>query len=170
MPDSVSALIERAATLREKLARAKHEYYVLDQPELTDSEYDRLFRELEDIEKKHPQLRTPDSPTNRVGAPVQSAFQPHRHLVRMISLDNAFEDDELRAFEQSIERIVGDAVHREGYTAELKIDGAAVSLTYRDGVLTTGATRGDGTEGEDVTINIRTIRGIPLRLMGSKHP
>lgn len=160
----------RAAELRDLLARAQYEYYVLDQPALADSEYDRLFRELQAIEEQYPALRTEDSPTQRVGAPVQSAFQPHRHLVRMMSLDNAFDQSELEAWEQSIERVVGDAVHKSGYTVELKIDGAAVALTYRDGVLITATTRGDGTEGEDVTRNVRTIRGVPLRLHGDNHP
>lgn len=165
-----SATTLRAAELRDVLARAQYEYYVLDQPVLADSEYDRLFRELQAIEEQYPALRTEDSPTQRVGAPVQSAFQPHRHLVRMMSLDNAFDQAELDAFEQSIERVVGDAVHKHGYTVELKIDGAAVALTYREGVLVTATTRGDGTEGEDVTRNVRTIRGVPLRLHGSNHP
>ena len=160
----------RAAELREVLMRAQHEYYVLDRPAMSDLEYDRLFDELQAIETAHPPLRTADSPTLRVGAPVQSAFQTHRHLVRMLSLDNAFADEELRAFEQSIVRIVGDSILRSGYTAELKIDGAAVALTYRDSVLVTAATRGDGTQGEDVTVNIRTINGIPLRLRGGDHP
>lgn len=160
----------RAAELRDLLAHAQHEYYVLDRPSTSDAEYDRLFRELQAIEEAFPALRTADSPTQRVGAPVQSAFQTHRHLVRMMSLDNAFADEELQAFETSLMRIVGDGVLVGGYTAELKIDGAAVSLTYRDGLLTTGATRGDGTTGEDVTINIRTIAGIPLRLRGTGHP
>lgn len=165
-----SATASRAAELRDELARAQHEYYVLDRPALSDQEYDRLFRELQAIEREYPSLRTEDSPTLRVGAPVQSAFQPHRHLVRMLSLDNAFDQPELEAWEQSIERVVGDAIHRSGYTVELKIDGAAVALTYRHGVLVTAATRGDGTEGEDVTLNIRTIRGVPLRLRGEGHP
>lgn len=165
-----SPIEQRAADLREQLTRAQHEYYVLDRPALSDAEYDRLFRELQAIEQAHPALRTEDSPTLRVGAPVQSAFQTHRHLVRMLSLDNAFDDTELLAFEQSIERVVGAAVHKSGYTVELKIDGAAIALTYRDGVLVTGTTRGDGTEGEDVTVNIRTIRGVPLRLLGDGHP
>lgn len=160
----------RAAELRETLARAQYEYYVLDRPGLSDQEYDRLFRELQTIEEQYPTLRTEDSPTQRVGAPVQSAFQPHRHLVRMLSLDNAFDQAELQAWEQSIERVVGDAVHTSGYTVELKIDGAAIALTYRHGVLVTATTRGDGTEGEDVTANVRTIRGVPLRLLGSGHP
>lgn len=159
-----------AAELRERLARAQHEYYVLDQPSLADQEYDRLFRELQSLEEQYPGLQTEDSPTRRVGAPVQSAFQPHRHLVRMLSLDNAFDQGELEAFEQAIERVVGSAIHRSGYTVELKIDGAAVALSYRDGVLERAATRGDGTEGEDITANVRTIRGVPLRLLGDGHP
>lgn len=161
---------KRAAELREQLGRAQYEYYVLDHPTLSDTEYDHLFRELQALETAHPELCTPDSPTQRVGAPVQSAFGSHRHLVRMLSLDNAFDDDELRAFEQSIERIVGDHVRRSGYTVELKIDGAAIALTYEDGMLVTAATRGDGTVGENVTVNIRTVKAIPLRLLGSQHP
>ncbi|WP_373063948.1 NAD-dependent DNA ligase LigA [Gemmatimonas sp.] len=165
-----SPTAQRAAELRELLTRAQHEYYVLDRPALSDAEYDRLFRGLQAIEQEYPTLRTEDSPTLRVGAPVQSAFQSHRHLVRMLSLDNAFDHAELLAFEQSIERVVGASVHKGGYTVELKIDGAAIALTYRDGVLVTGTTRGDGTDGEDVTVNIRTIRGVPLRLLGDGHP
>ncbi|MBY0491525.1 MAG: NAD-dependent DNA ligase LigA [Gemmatimonadaceae bacterium] len=170
MPTPTAAQMQRAAELRETLARAQYEYYVLDQPTLDDQAYDRLFRELQGLEEQYPTLRTEDSPTLRVGAPVQSAFHTHRHLVRMLSLDNAFDQGELEAFEQSIERVVGDAVHKSGYTVELKIDGAAVALTYRDGVLVTAATRGDGTEGEDITANVRTIKGVPLRLRGSDHP
>lgn len=161
---------QRAAALRDTLARAQYEYYVLDAPALSDEDYDRLFRELQAIEEVYPTLRSEDSPTQRVGAPVQSAFRSHRHLVRMLSLDNAFDQGELVAFEQSLVRIVGDAVHRSGYTVELKIDGAAVALTYRDAVLVTATTRGDGTEGEDVTLNVRTIRGVPLRLRGDDVP
>ncbi len=164
------SIAQRAETLRLQLSRAQYEYYVLDAPVLSDAEYDRLFRELQDLEHQYPTLRTEDSPTQRVGAPVASSLASHRHLVRMMSLDNAFNDDELRDFEKSIERVVGDAVHKSGYTVELKIDGAAVALTYRDGVLVTAATRGDGTEGEDVTANVRTIGGVPLRLLGEGHP
>src|SRR5690606_32463590 len=97
-------------------------------------------------------------------------FDTWRHLVRMMSLENAFDDDELRKFGQTVQREVGDAVHTSGYTAELKIDGAAIAITYRDGLLVTAATRGDGTEGENVTANVRTIRGVPLRLHGEGHP
>ena len=160
----------RAAELRDALSRALHEYYVLDQPSLSDAEYDRLFRELQALETDDPSLLRADSPTQRVGAPVQSSFESHQHLVRMLSLDNAFDDDELVAFEQSVERIVGSALKKSGYTVELKIDGSAVALTYEDGVLTVGTTRGDGTQGENVTANIRTIKGIPLKLFGKDHP
>jgi DNA ligase (NAD+) len=170
MPTPSPVEIARAAALREELTRAQHEYYVLDRPTLDDAEYDRRFRELQQLEQSYPALLTADSPTLRVGAPVQSAFASHRHLVRMLSLDNAFDQGELEAFEQAIVRVVGDAIHRRGYTVELKIDGAAVALTYRSGVLETAATRGDGTEGEDITANARTIKGIPLRLQGTGHP
>lgn len=162
--------MQRAAALRQQLGHAQIAYYVLDQPTLSDVEYDRLFRELQGLEEQYPSLRAEDSPTLRVGAAVQSAFQPHRHLVRMLSLDNAFDQAELEAFEQSIERVVGGAIHRSGYTVELKIDGAAVALTYANGVLVTATTRGDGTEGEDITRNAQTIKSIPLRLRGADHP
>ena len=162
--------VKRAAELRELLGRAQYEYYVLDRPALSDTEYDRLFRELQALETANPALRTPDSPTQRVGAPIQSGFTSHRHLVRMLSLDNAMDDSELQDFEQSIVRVVGEDVHKQGYTAELKIDGAAIALTYQHGVLVTGVTRGDGTNGEDVTVNIRTVKSIPLRLRGKNHP
>jgi len=154
----------RAESLREILNRASHEYYVLDKPKLSDAEYDRLFRELQQIETAHPELRSADSPTRRVGAEVQSALVKHTHAVPMLSLANAFDDDELRAWEDRLIRIAGDDIARAGYSAELKIDGAAVSLTYEDGVLVVGATRGNGTIGEDVTANIRTVRDVPLRL------
>ncbi|HYD55075.1 MAG TPA: NAD-dependent DNA ligase LigA, partial [Gemmatimonadaceae bacterium] len=163
-------LSARAAALRERLDRANHEYYVLDRPELSDREYDLLFRELRALEEAHPELRTPDSPTQRVGAEPATALAKHTHLVPMLSLGNAFSDDELTAWEERAIRIVGDEVRRCGYTAELKIDGAAVSLTYRDGVLAVGTTRGNGIVGEAVTANLRTIREIPLRLRGTGHP
>ncbi len=123
-----------------------------------------MFRELVEIERAHPELRSPDSPTQRIGAPPQSQLAKHEHLVSMLSLGNAFNDDELRDWEKRLVRLSGDDVKRAGYTAELKIDGAAVSLTYETGRLVVGATRGNGTIGEDVTPNLRTIRDIPLRL------
>lgn len=161
---------KRAASLRARLEKASHEYYVLDRPSLSDAEYDRLFRELQAIEDEHPALRTADSPTLRVGAEPLSAFPKHAHAVPMLSLANAFDDEGLRAWEERIVRIAGEDVRREGYSAELKIDGGAVSLTYADGVLTTGATRGNGVIGEDVTPNIRTVRDVPLRLRAKKAP
>ncbi|MFN8571894.1 MAG: NAD-dependent DNA ligase LigA [Gemmatimonadaceae bacterium] len=161
------ALTDRAARLREQLERAAHEYYVLDRPTLSDAEYDTLFRELQALEQEHPALRTPDSPTRRIGAEPQSVLPKHQHAVPMLSLANAFNDEELKAWEERIVRLAGEDVRKAGYSAELKIDGAAVSLVYEDGVLVTGATRGNGTVGEDVTPNIRTVRDVPLRLRGA---
>jgi DNA ligase (NAD+) len=163
-------LSARAATLREQIERANHEYYVLDRPTLSDQDYDRLLRELQALEAMHPTLRTADSPTLRVGAEPQSALAKHQHLVPMLSLANAFNADELQEWEHRLVKLAGDAVRRSGYTCELKIDGAAVSLTYREGVLIAGATRGNGVIGENVTANLRTIKEIPLRLRGSGHP
>jgi DNA ligase (NAD+) len=169
MPDELAERSARAATLREELERANYQYYVLDQPELSDAEYDRKFRELVELERAHPELRTPDSPTQRVGAPPQGVLAKHTHLVSMLSLGNAFDDEELAEWTERIARIAGDAA-RHDYTAELKIDGAAVSLTFEDGVFTIGATRGNGTIGEVVTANLRTIRDIPLRLRTKRPP
>ena len=160
----------RAAELRKTLEQASHDYYVLDRPKLSDREYDTLFRELQQLEGEHPALRTLDSPTMRVGAEPATTFAKHTHLVPMISLDNAFTDEELADWAARAVKIAGESVNTAGFCAELKIDGAAVSLTYRDGVLVMGATRGNGTVGEDVTANLRTIRGIPLRLRGEGYP
>ena len=159
----------RAAELRRILERANHAYYVLDKPEMSDAEYDRLFRELQDLEAKHPELRSPDSPTLRVGAEPASAFKKHRHLVPMLSLANAFTEGELQEWEDRNARLVPD-VKEAGYTLEVKIDGAAVCLTYESGVLVTGATRGNGIVGEDVTANLRTVLDLPLRLQGKGWP
>jgi DNA ligase (NAD+) len=164
------ALAARAATLREQIERATYEYYVLDRPSLSDAAYDSLFRELQQLETQHPSLRTADSPTLRVGIEPQSALAKHQHLVPMLSLANAFNAEELEQWEERLVRLAGDDVRRSGYTCELKIDGAAVSLTYREGVLIAGATRGNGVIGENVTANLRTIRQIPLRLRGKGHP
>ena len=167
---SLAELSARARELREQLERANYQYHVLDQPEISDLEYDRLFRELVELEREHPELRAPDSPTQRVGAPPQSQLAKHRHLVAMLSLANAFNDDELREWEERLVRLAGNEVRDRGYTAELKIDGAAVSLTYEDGVFVRGATRGNGTIGEEVTPNLRTVRDIPLRLNDASPP
>ncbi len=159
----------RAAELRSRLHRANHEYYVLDKPSLSDSEYDQLFRELREIETSHPELQTPDSPTLRVGAEPASRLEKTEHLAPMLSLDNAFSPEELVAWETRNARIA-EEVRTSGYLAEPKIDGLAVSLTYRDGVFVKGATRGNGVIGEDVTRNLRTIREIPLLLHTGGSP
>ena len=165
-----ASLERRAQELRALLHQASYDYYVLDRPTVADIEYDRLFRELQAIEADHPELRTPDSPTMRVGAEPATALAKHTHLVPMISLGNAFDDQELDEWEERIARLVGDDARRAGYVAELKIDGTAISLTYQDGVLVRGATRGNGVVGEDVTANLRTLRDVPLRLRGGDVP
>jgi len=165
----VKAAAARAAELRRILERANHAYYILDKPDLSDAEYDRLFRELQELEAKHPELHTPDSPTLRIGAEPAAAFHKHRHLVPMLSLANAFTEAELAEWEERNARLVPE-VKEAGYTLEVKIDGAAVSLTYEAGLLVTGTTRGNGTIGEDVTPNLRTVLDLPLRLQGKGWP
>lgn len=155
----------RIEELRRLVEYHNYRYYVLDQPEISDEAYDALFRELQQLEAQFPDLITPDSPTQRVGAPPLSAFPEHTHREVMLSLDNAFSEEELFAFDQRVKRFLAlpaDAALE--YTCELKIDGLAVSLTYEEGILTVGATRGDGMRGEVVTPNLRTVRQIPLRL------
>ena len=159
----------RAAELRRLLERANYAYYVLDRPDMSDAEYDRLFRELAALETAHAELRTADSPTHRVGADPSPAFKKHRHLVPMLSLANAFDEAELTAWEERNARLLSE-VTKGGYTLEVKIDGAAVSLTYEHGALVTGATRGNGVEGEDVTPNLKTVLDLPLRLQGKGWP
>lgn len=151
------------------LHRANHAYYVLGSPEMSDAEYDKLFRELQKLEEQHPHFRAPDSPTQRIGAEPASELPKHRHRVPMLSLANAFDDDELDAWEQRIANLVPDVL-TSGYQLELKIDGAAVNLTYENGSFTLGATRGNGTIGENVTANLKTIPDIPLRLQGNDWP
>ena len=157
---------DEAAWLRAELERHSYAYYVLDAPTVPDAEYDRLFRRLEAIEAEHPQLRTPDSPTQRVGAPVQGGLASVAHRVPMLSLSNGFEDDDIVAFDKRVREGLdaGDKVDAVEYSAELKFDGLAISLRYEHGRLVLGATRGDGTTGEDVTANVRAIRAIPLTL------
>ena len=153
----------RAAELRKLLEHHNYLYHVLDTPEISDTEYDMLFKELVELEAAHPDLQTPDSPTQRVGAAPISAFASHRHAVPMLSLDNAFGHDELREFDKRVRRGLETEEDVE-YFAELKFDGASISLTYVDGLLEVAATRGDGSVGENVTPNAKTVRGIPLRL------
>src|SRR5262245_53886736 len=163
-------LSARAAALRRDLEKASYEYHVLDRPTISDAEYDKLYRELLTLEETYPTLRTADSPTQRVGAEPASQLAKHQHLVPMLSLGNTFNEQELAAWEERLVRLAGEDVRKSGYNCELKIDGAAVALTYREGVLVEGATRGNGVIGESVTANLRTIREIPLRLLGTDHP
>lgn len=146
------------------LTRASHEYYILDCPTISDAQYDTLFRELQELERNFPDCVSPDSPTLRIGAEPQNQLAKHEHMRTMLSLSNAFDDDELRAWEERLVRIAGEDVAKSGYTVELKIDGTAVALTYENQVFVMGATRGNGTIGEDVTVNLRTVRDVPLRL------
>ena len=163
------ALQEEAAALRQQLHDHNYRYYALDDPSIPDAEYDRLLRRLQQLELQYPSLKTPDSPTQRVGAPPLSAFESVTHEVPMLSLDNAFSDKELEDFNRRVmERLKRD--EPVSYVCEPKLDGVAVSLLYRDGVLVRGATRGDGTTGENITENVRTIKSIPLRLQMQNPP
>lgn len=160
---------ERLHSLRAEIDRYDHEYYVLDAPSIADAEYDRLFRELQALEAEHPELVSSDSPTQRVGGAPLAEFAAVTHAVAMLSLNNAFADDEVAAFD----RRVREGLTTDGevdYSAEPKFDGLAVGLSYAKGILVCGATRGDGSTGENVTANLRTLRSVPLRLHGSDWP
>ncbi|SDB97028.1 NAD-dependent DNA ligase LigA [Paraburkholderia lycopersici] len=167
-PPEEATAAQRAAWLRAELERANHAYYVLDQPELPDAEYDKLFGELQQIEAAHPDLITPDSPTQRVGGEVAVGFEPVVHDVPMLSLNNGFADEDIVAFDKRVADALGKTDVE--YAAELKFDGLAISLRYVDGVFEQASTRGDGTTGENVTENVRTIRSLPLRLKGKRVP
>ena len=157
------------ATLRKKLNHHSYQYYVLDDPDVPDVEYDRLYRELQQLEQKHPEFISQDSPTQRVGDQPLSAFSQVKHKLPMLSLDNVFNDDELFDFNKRVQQRL-DTDSEIEYAAEPKLDGLAVSLLYENGFLVRAGTRGDGTTGEDVTQNIRTIHAIPLSLMGDDIP
>lgn len=159
---------QRARDLHQQLHEHNYRYYVSDDPVISDAEYDALLRELQELEKQHPQLVTPDSPTQRVGAPPVKAFGEVRHELRMLSLDNAFSAEEMADFDRRAREGLGEDVIR--YVAEPKLDGLAISLLYRDGVLERAATRGDGETGENVTENVRTIGTVPLVLEGKGIP
>lgn len=165
---ATSSAASRIAQLRDRIAEHNHRYHVLDAPTISDSAFDALVRELQDLETAHPELVTADSPTRRVGAPISGGFAEVRHDVPMLSLGNAFSDEDAGEFFQRI----ADKLGREdiAFSVEPKIDGLAISLLYADGVLTRAATRGDGSTGEDVTHSVRTIPSVPLRLMGSGWP
>jgi DNA ligase (NAD+) len=159
-----TSLAKRIEQLRETIRHHDYRYYVLNQPEVSDAEYDRLMRQLQELEAKAPELITPDSPTQRVGGIPDEAFKPVRHASSMLSLDNAFSEEELQAWHERVLKGLQDRTPT--YTVELKIDGVSLALTYERGRLLQAATRGDGTTGEDVTANAKTIRAIPLRLAG----
>ena len=153
---------ERIAQLRAEIERHNHLYYVLDEPSIPDAEYDKLFRELQTLEARHPELLSLDTPTLRVGGAPLKSFAEVQHSTPMLSLNNAFSEEEVRAFDARICEALG--VSSVEYAVELKFDGLAINLSYRKGVFVQGATRGDGSSGEDVTENLRTVRSIPLRL------
>src|ERR1700683_901104 len=164
MRSKLAALKAEAEQLRAAIYDHNYRYYVLDSPEVTDAEYDRLMRRLEALERDRPELLTPDSPTQRVGAAPSEKFGVVVHRQPMLSLANAMDAEEMVEFDQRIKRFLKDDADIE-YVAEVKLDGLAVELVYEDGQLIGGSTRGDGVNGEDVTQNIRTIKSIPLRLM-----
>jgi len=158
----------RIQELRDLITRYDYEYYVLDAPSVPDSEYDRIYRALQELEQQHPSLITPDSPTQRVSGSAVNAFNSITHRQAMLSLNNAFEDSELAAFDKRISEALGIA--EVTYAVEPKFDGLAITLTYENGIFTQGATRGDGYTGEDVTHNLRTLRAIPMRLNCAEPP
>ena len=169
MSQSIPAEIQqRAAELREQIAYHNYRYYVLDNPEIPDAEYDRLFRSLQELEERYPELITPDSPTQRVGAEPLKGFAEVRHEIPMLSLGNVFSEEELIDFDRRVRE--GLSVKEVEYSAEPKLDGLAISIRYEEGVLVRAATRGDGTTGEDVTQNVRTIDAVPLKLYGKGWP
>jgi DNA ligase (NAD+) len=164
----IQALNARAAQLREQINYHNYRYYILDAPEVADAEYDQLMQELRAIEADHPELQSPDSPTQRVGAGPSEQFAVVQHRVPMLSLANAFSADALRAWHERISRLLGRDIH--DFTIEPKIDGLAIMLRYVDGRLTVGATRGDGSQGEDITANLKTVRTVPLALHDNPPP
>lgn len=168
MLENIEKIKQRTEVLRKEIELHNYRYYVLDNPSIPDAEYDRLLRELQQIEQDNPQLITADSPTQRVGAAPLKAFAQITHDIPMLSLSNAFEDDEVEAFDRRVRE--GLSVDCVEYTAEPKFDGLAVSLRYENGVFKTGATRGDGYTGEDITLNLKTIRSIPLKLPLNNSP
>jgi DNA ligase (NAD+) len=164
-----SKLAERVRQLRTEIEHHNYRYFVLDDPEISDASYDMLLRELREIESGHPELVTPDSPTQRVGGSPLGEFGEVRHQIPMLSLENAFAAEDIEAFDHRIRERLGER-HEIAYACEPKLDGLAVSIVYRDGALVQAATRGDGTTGEDVTHNVRTIKSVPLRLHGRNWP
>ena len=165
----MDSIEQQLTELRTTLRHHEYLYHVMDAPEVPDAEYDRLLRELRELEAQHPDLITPDSPTQRVGAAPLSAFTQIRHEVPMLSLDNVFDEESFLAFNKRVQDRL-KSTDALSYCCELKLDGLAVSILYENGVLIRAATRGDGTTGEDITSNVRTIRAIPLKLHGDNIP
>ncbi len=162
MPDSLTTMERRIRALREEIHEHDFRYYVLAEPSISDQKYDALLRELEDLEKRYPQFRTPDSPTQRVGGQPTKTFPTVTHTPPMLSLSNSYSEEEIRDFDRRVRSLLG--TEKPSYVAELKFDGVAIALRYRNGVFATGATRGDGIQGDDISNNLKTIRSIPLRL------
>ncbi len=154
------------AKLREEIRYHEYRYYVLNDPEISDFEFDKLMHRLLELESQHPELVTPDSPTRRVGGQPAEEFPKVRHSTQMLSLDNTYSVDDLRDFDRRVRELAGR--EKVEYVGELKLDGLSMALTYEDGLLLHGVTRGDGTTGEDVTSNVRTIRSVPLRIDAEK--
>lgn len=157
-------------SLHQKLREYEYHYYVLDNPIVPDAEYDRLMNELKSLEAANPSLITSDSPTQRVGAKPSSMFQSVKHPSSMLSLDNAFSDEDLDSFLQRIQDHINEDINQVEFCCEPKLDGLAISIVYIHGVLSLAATRGDGQTGEDVTANVKTIRNIPLKLKMNNPP
>src|SRR3984957_7032169 len=153
---------KKIEALREKIRHHEYLYYVLDNPEISDAEFDKLMQQLKDLESEHPTFITPDSPTQRVGGKPREGFVKVRHSTPMLSLDNTYSEEELRDWERRVHELTGRS--EVDYVCELKLDGMSLALVYEDRRLARGVTRGDGTVGEDVTLNVRTVRSVPLSI------
>src|SRR5437588_2644784 len=166
MATATKGIEKKIEALREEIRHHEHRYYVLDDPEITDAQFDRLMNELKQMETENPELVSPDSPTQRVGGKPREGFVKVQHSSAMLSLDNTYSDDELRNWERRVHELSGRKDVE--YVCELKLDGMSLALRYEDGKLSRGITRGDGTTGEDVTLNVRTVRSIPLSISKEK--
>src|ERR1700735_5030723 len=166
MPATTKDADKKIESLRERIRHHEYLYYVLDQPEISDADFDKLMRELKDAEAEHPELLTADSPTQRVGGKPREGFVKVRHSSPMLSLDNTYNEEELRDWERRVHELSGRK--DVDYVCELKLDGMSLALIYEDGKLARGITRGDGSVGEDVTLNVRTVRSVPLSIAKDK--
>src|SRR5208283_1406981 len=166
MPATAKDLVKKLGALRDKIRHHEYLYYVLDQPEISDAEFDKLMQQLKGLEAEHPELITADSPTQRVGGKPREGFVKVAHSSPMLSLDNTYSEEELRNWERRVHELSGRA--QIDYVCELKLDGMSLALIYEDGKLVRGITRGDGSVGEDVTLNVRTVRSVPLSIAKEK--